>query len=108
MADPREQLRIDLDEDLEAMGYAGLYEALWTLNGYRLELTEAQKRAIAREVVDELMAEGKLELRRLTWPNARFVSDPLPLSILDDPASWDVESEPGYVAMVERGYNPEH
>jgi hypothetical protein len=99
--DPAAWLREELDEALWAMGYVGLYEALWSINGSSLKLDPTQARALARSVVDELLADPAtgLQLRLLTSPGAHIVSAPLSLSTLDDDASWDVGDR--FVALIQ-------
>jgi hypothetical protein len=96
-----EWLREQFDEALVSMGYVGLYEAIWSLNSSPFDLDERQKRRLARSVAEELLAVSPLgpRLCLLTWPGAQIVSAPLPLSTLDDDASWEVSDR--FVALVQ-------
>lgn len=93
-------LRAEVDESLDAMGYIGLYEVTWTINGAGLGLGRAEAHRLARSVVADVLAEpgGGRQLRRLTWPGALISSPPLPPTALDDESSW-VEGET-YVALI--------
>ena len=97
-------LAAELDETLTTMGYVGLYDALWTINGASLGLAPARARELARSVVVALLedrAAGR-QLRRLAWPSGTPVSGPLDSSTLDNDAAWG-EGE-SYVALVQADY----
>lgn len=92
-----EWLAADARVTLEDFDRYGLYEFLWALNGSRWRLSPAQARQVSRQAAAALV--GKIaELYRVRWTDQEIVAGPLPASVLDDDASWEIGEE--YVALV--------
>jgi hypothetical protein len=47
----------------------GLWEVVWALNTQCPEVPLAEKIALARAVVFELLEAGQIELRKIAWPD---------------------------------------
>jgi hypothetical protein len=105
VTDPDAWLRAELLEALEAVGYVGLYDAVWRINA-RLALDAGEARALAGRVVRDLLASpgSDVELRLLSWPDGVAVSGERPVSALAEEESW-LDGDP-YLAVIVHGAVP--
>ena len=59
--------------DLLDAGEVGLYEFMWDLNTTHTELSIEERRAVARQALDQLLAEPDVELIWMKWPGSTAI-----------------------------------
>ena len=84
--------------DLLDVSTVGLYEFLWQLNTPGQTLSIEQRRQIARQALEVLLAEGDLTIVELRWPEAKPLGE-LSLNQLSDSAWNDPDSDGYYVGL---------
>ena len=94
-----EWLAQDVD-DLLDQGSVGLYEFVWGLNGSSYTLSPHETLDLSRRVARRLLDAGRAEIFAVTWPGLHIVDGPLPISVLDDPASWSEGESGTLMALV--------
>lgn len=84
--------------DLLDVSTVGLYEFLWQLNAPGQTLSLEQRRQVARQALEILLAEGDLNLVELRWPEAKPLRK-LSLNQLSESAWNDPDSDGYYVGL---------
>ncbi|HEY0000581.1 MAG TPA: hypothetical protein VGB74_09010 [Actinoplanes sp.] len=87
-------------KDLLEQGPFGLYELVWGLRGAAFGLTDDEARAIAARIVRRLVADGVARICTAAWPTLEVVQGPLPVAVLDDPATWSEGDSGPLFALV--------
>ena len=64
----RRRLVVDLEETIEGQGWLPMYDFMWTLRGYDLDLTTEQMLSLCADVHAELIVKHRLRLVWTNWP----------------------------------------
>lgn len=93
--------------DLLDVSTVGLYEFLWQLNTPDQTLSIEQRRQVARQALEVLLAEGDLTIVELRWPEAKPLRE-LSLNQLSESAWNDPDADGYYVGLdrAEAGHAP--
>jgi hypothetical protein len=86
--------------DLLDVSTVGLYEFLWQLNTPGQTLSLEQRRHVARQALEVLLAEGDLAIVELRWPEAKPLGK-LSLNQLSESA-WNDPDDDGYYVGLDR------
>jgi hypothetical protein len=86
--------------DLLDVSSVGLYEFLWQLNTPDQTLSLDQRRQVARQALEILLAAGDVTIVRLRWPEAKPLSE-LSMSELPESA-WNDPDDDGYYIGLDR------
>lgn len=91
----------ELAAAVSAVGFAGLYEALWIVRGSTLELSEEAAWGLARAAVREMVRSGRWALATVNWPQGTRIRSALDIALIADDDAW-LEGD-CFVALVATG-----
>jgi len=97
------EVRDSLLDDLHHEGHQGLWEVVWALNTQCPEVPLADKLALARAVVFDLLQSGQIELRKIAWPehDGPSLTAEQRARLQHDDAPWyDPESSAAFLVQV--------
>jgi hypothetical protein len=81
-------------DDLLDQGPVGLYQFVWGLRGTSFGLSDDEAIRLAIPVAARLVRSGRAAIYAVSWPGMDIQEGPLPIQMLNDPASWS-EGESG-------------
>jgi hypothetical protein len=90
------------DEVLELLraGSVGLYELIESLQQSDYWSTADEARRISKDVVIDLANRGLVSICLLRWPKDDVIDGPLPITLLDEGASWQWLPTNLYFALI--------